>query len=121
MANAPDSGQLALLRDKLLQERLKLLESLAANASAADTVELDQARQGRVSRIDALQQQAMAVAGQLGGRARLAAIEEALARVQGGAYGECLECGEAIDPARLAARPEVRLCIACKTRSEETR
>lgn len=106
------------LRKMLMKQRAGLLESLAANPDAAKTVELDQTRQGRVSRMDAMQQQAMAVANRASSRARLVAIDAALARMDAGNYGDCLECGEAIAAQRLAARPEARLCIACKARSE---
>ena len=107
------------LRAQLVRQRTMLLESLAATPDAADTVELDQTRQGRLSRMDAMQQQAMAQANRSSKRTRLAAIEAALSRIDAGDYGECRECGEMIAAARLKARPEARLCIVCKTRSEQ--
>lgn len=112
------ADQLEALRKQLLRERAAVEESLATNPDAAAVVELDQTRQGRVSRIDAMQQQAMAKASQESGRQRLAAMDAALARIAGGSYGDCEECGEPIGPARLAARPEARLCIECKAAGE---
>jgi DnaK suppressor protein len=44
----------------------------------------------------------------------LQAIEEALARIEKGAYGVCRDCGEPISPARLSAIPWTRVCITCK-------
>ena len=44
----------------------------------------------------------------------LAAIEEALYRMEKGTYGVCRDCGEAIAPARLTAIPWTRVCITCK-------
>ncbi len=44
----------------------------------------------------------------------LQAIDEALARIDRGAYGVCRDCGEAISPARLNAIPWTRVCITCK-------
>jgi len=44
----------------------------------------------------------------------LQAIEEALYRMEKGTYGICRDCGEPIAPARLAAIPWTRVCIACK-------
>lgn len=44
----------------------------------------------------------------------LQAIEEALARIDKGAYGACRDCGEPISPARLKAIPWTRVCITCK-------
>jgi DnaK suppressor protein len=44
----------------------------------------------------------------------LQAIEEAIQRLEKGAYGICRDCGEPISPARLNAIPWTRVCIACK-------
>ncbi len=44
----------------------------------------------------------------------LAAIEEALARIEKGTYGACRDCGEPISAARLNAIPWTRVCITCK-------
>lgn len=43
-------------------------------------------------------------------------IDAALARLDAGTYGRCAGCGEEIAPARLAARPVARTCIACASR-----
>ncbi len=45
-------------------------------------------------------------------------IDEALARIEKGTYGLCLECGNPISPERLEAVPHARLCIECKSREE---
>jgi DnaK suppressor protein len=44
---------------------------------------------------------------------QLREIDEALDRIREGTYGVCENCEEPIDPARLEAIPETRLCIAC--------
>ena len=46
-------------------------------------------------------------------RKELADIDEALMRIEQGNYGDCLECGEPINPRRLEADPAARLCIDC--------
>lgn len=46
----------------------------------------------------------------------LAAIEEALTRIDKGTYGLCRDCGEPISAARLDAIPWTRVCISCKER-----
>jgi DnaK suppressor protein len=48
----------------------------------------------------------------------LAAVENALARLQSGEYGQCEECSEAIPLARLQALPYATLCIACQRTAE---
>jgi DnaK suppressor protein len=45
--------------------------------------------------------------------AALTRIKPALAKLDGGSYGRCDSCGEAIGPARLRARPDSSLCICC--------
>ncbi len=106
------------LRDRLQAERIALQDGLAEDASAAATVQLDQTRQGRLSRMDAMQQQAMALAGQASCRRRIAEIDAALNRIEDGSFGVCEDCAESISQARLVAQPEVRLCISCKARNE---
>jgi RNA polymerase-binding transcription factor DksA len=49
---------------------------------------------------------------------RMAEVEEAMARQRDGTYGICAECGQAIDPERLRARPESTLCIECARQRE---
>jgi RNA polymerase-binding transcription factor DksA len=49
---------------------------------------------------------------------RVAEVEEALARQKAGTYGICSECGGAIDPERLRARPESTMCIDCARQRE---
>ncbi len=46
-------------------------------------------------------------------RQHLADLDQALARLDQGSYGRCERCGQPIAPARLAARPAARTCIAC--------
>jgi len=47
------------------------------------------------------------------GRNEIAAIDEALARIERGDYGACDECGEEIPIARLEALPSATLCVTC--------
>ena len=46
-------------------------------------------------------------------RARIAAVDEALARVREGTHGTCAGCGEPIPPARLEVRPFATHCVDC--------
>jgi DnaK suppressor protein len=95
------------------------LESLTATADeSSQVVELDQTRVGRLSRMDAMQAQAMA---RESGRRRaitLQNIASALTRVDNGEYGFCLECDEPISPKRLEFDPAARLCIGCAQLAE---
>ncbi len=50
--------------------------------------------------------------------AELEEVEAAMARLHSGSYGHCDRCGEPVGQARLTARPEARLCLACQTQAE---
>ncbi|MBT8444490.1 MAG: TraR/DksA family transcriptional regulator [Gammaproteobacteria bacterium] len=89
-----------------------------AGDDAAATVELDQTRQGRLSRMDAMQAQAMSLEANRRREQQLARLKSALKRIEAGDYGWCLECGEPIDPRRLEHDPAAPLCIACAEKAE---
>jgi DnaK suppressor protein len=46
---------------------------------------------------------------------QLAQVEAAIARLDGGTYGQCLRCGRMIPEARLEALPWAAHCIDCQT------
>jgi RNA polymerase-binding transcription factor DksA len=54
------------------------------------------------------------------GRARIAQLSAALARIEAGTYGRCATCGGEIAPERLEALPEVTVCIACARSAEQS-
>jgi len=98
----------------LIVARLKTLE--ADNARGQDgqkTVELDQQSVGRLSRMDALQNQAMAMAQQDRRNLEARKLTAALARIETAEFGYCLECGDEIGMNRLMLDPTVVRCISC--------
>ena len=100
-------------RDWLLRRRAELDEEDRMSLADRAPVALDQDSVGRLSRIDAMQIQAMALAA---GRRRTAErrrIDAALKRIEDGEFGHCLTCGEAINPARLENDPSVSQCLTC--------
>ena len=100
--------------EQSLQRRLSDLEETEAqNERDRAPVELDQTRVGRLSRVDAVQGQAMAEAQQERRRIERLRIETALARIDDGTYGECLRCGDEIAEKRLAADPATPVCVDC--------
>jgi len=50
--------------------------------------------------------------------AELTAVEQALARLAEGGYGECVDCGIEIPRARLAAYPAAKRCVSCQEAAE---
>ena len=97
----------------LIELRESLLKAQETGEQAEQTVELDQTRVGRLSRMDAMQAQAMSKETGRRRRQKLMQIEAALRRIEHGEYGYCQECGEEIAAARLQIDPTVLLCIAC--------
>lgn len=103
---------------RLVQMRDLIQELEDARRGSSDVVELDQTRTGRLSRMDALQVQAMAKAGEARAQLERRRIEAALKRIEGGDYGYCIDCEEPIAAARLEANPTVTLCVNCATARE---
>jgi len=109
----PDTIDPNAFRDLLLARQVELRELSEMSAEARGAVELDQASVGRVSRIDAIQQQAMALNNERSRANELERIKAALARIDDGSYGECLTCGEDIPEKRLQFDPSIATCVAC--------
>lgn len=97
------------------------LRQLLADLNATDqlgqdaqkTVSLDQQAVGRLSRMDALQQQAMAKATQQRRQSMKLRILAALERITDIEFGYCSECGEDIPVKRLDLDPTVLTCVSC--------
>jgi DnaK suppressor protein len=97
----------------LLEKKAALITEGETGQQAEEIVELDQARVGRLSRMDALQAQAMSLETGRRRRQHLLEVDAAIERIRSGDYGDCFECGDIINPKRLAADPVVTLCIRC--------
>ncbi len=82
-------------------------------------VTLDQQSVGRVSRIDAIQQQQMASANRDHTIALLQEVGAALKRIESDEYGLCQICDEPIALPRLQAQPHTANCISCQSKQEE--
>lgn len=98
---------------RLLEMRERIVSLESTRRAGSEIVELDQTRTGRLSRMDALQLQAMAKASRGRAAAELKRIDAALARIRHGAYGDCLQCGAPIGSGRLLAQPAATLCLDC--------
>ena len=98
----------------LLEAARKAIEDQSQSAAdARATVELDQQSVGRLSRMDAMQVQAMAQAQERKRQNDLVRIDLALRRLQSGNYGVCTECGEDIPERRLEIDPMAERCVNC--------
>ena len=99
---------------KALEDRLADLENLdSVTKDARAPVTLDQQSVGRLSRMDALQGQAMALATEQRRKTEAARIRAALDRIAAGDYGYCLKCDEPIPVKRLHLDPATPVCVDC--------
>jgi len=103
-------------RLQALRQEIENLDAMSSEARA--TVQLDQQSVGRVSRVDALQRQAMAEATSRKRAVEIRRIDLALARLDVDEYGWCEACGEEIGEKRLNIDPAAALCIGCAARGE---
>ena len=104
-------------RNKINAEQEELPRLSAVGIEARATVELDQQSIGRLSRMDAMQQQSVDLAREERRRARLGVLAAALRRLDEACFGDCLACGEKIAKARLEVDSAVSLCIDCQSLS----
>ena len=100
-------------RKRLAEKRTQIEQESRLAEEARATVELDQQSVGRLSRMDAMQAQAMAQAQERQRKADIVRIEMAERRLAVGDYGFCLECDSEIPDKRLAIDPMAERCVAC--------
>ncbi len=101
------------LQEKLVAARQVLLSLSAASKDSRDIVQLDQTSVGRLSRMDAMQSQAMAKATERRRESEIIRIDAALARIDNGDYGYCLKCDDEIMKKRLENDPAATFCLNC--------
>lgn len=110
--------ELQQIRKVIATQLEELEQQLVLTQESSKTVELDQALAGRVSRIDAIQQQKLAQAGLSRAKLKFDKLSWVQQQLESEDYGFCEECGEAIKFARLLIKPESRYCIECQSRLE---
>ena len=116
MSNAP--LDLSQITKKLRQLHDELIKVEQSGNEAAQTVELDQSSVGRLSRMDALQGQAMAKEAQQRRALQKQRIESALERIASNSFGCCIRCEEEIHAKRLEVDPTTLLCLECAKQQE---
>lgn len=107
------------LRGRLEALVTELDAAFEGGADGGATVELDQQRTGRLSRMDALQGQAMAKASQQRRETQRARARRALKRLDEGEGGLCIDCLEPIARSRLEIDPAAECCITCAEAREQ--
>lgn len=107
-----DTSTLAEFKSQLEKLQRELQQSVEADEST-DKVELDQSRMGRLSRMDALQNQQVSLDKQRRRQHYLKAVEGAIRRLDQGQFGQCFICDEPISLERLRFDPTLTRCIEC--------
>lgn len=105
--------------DLLKGKRIELTRLSDMSKEARSTVTLDQQSVGRLSRMDAMQGQAMAQEAQRRRMLELQRIEQAFKRLESGDFGYCLECDAEIPLKRLEIDPTATLCVKCAQTKEQ--
>jgi len=108
-----NSDDLALFKQTLIANKVEIQRQEEAYKETGSTVVLDQTRVGRVSRMDAMQSQQMALESARRRKQKIQMIEGALKRIESDEYGYCFVCAETIALPRLNADPTVTRCVNC--------
>jgi DnaK suppressor protein len=111
-------SQLEELRADLETLQVELQRQVEQTAEGSKPVDLDEPI-GRLSRMEAMQQQKMVEANRRAAQMRLDAISRARSALEAGEYGLCRLCDEPIGYRRLKAKPEVAVCIRCQSEREK--
>lgn len=107
-------------KTRLEERRESILAGKKAMKQENEPIELDQARVGRLSRMDAMQQKAMSQASARLLDMELQRIKTALSRIESEEYGYCILCDEEIVEKRLQFDPSLLTCIHCAEKAEKS-
>lgn len=108
-----DEVTLAKFRARLAEELEALSGEGELGAEDRATVTLDQQAVGRLTRVEAMQRQAMAEARDRRRKMREARIRAALQRIEDKEFGWCAECGDEIAQRRLEIDATLGTCVGC--------
>lgn len=106
-------SDISKFKKSLLSKQQELLNSQSGSEQLTKPVDLDQSSVGRLSRMDAMQSQAMAQENKRRREVQLLRIDSALERLEEGEYGLCANCDEEIPKRRLELDPANPFCVIC--------
>ncbi len=111
-----NTKEMQYFKEILLQLQEELTEAKDGSQESTQAVKLDQTSVGRLSRMDAMQSQAMALESRRRREIQLTRIKAALARIDEEEYGYCAMCDEDIDQRRLKIDPANPFCVTCASK-----
>lgn len=106
------------IKKRLMTERDELQHDAKVTADERDVVVLDQTTVGRLSRMDALQNQAMQQETERRREVEIKRIDAALQRLNEDEFGYCVSCGEEIQPKRLEMDLATPVCVDCAHKAD---
>ena len=112
--------QIEAAQARLGEIHAELEQLLELSKSGSKPVSLEEPI-GRLSRMDAMQQQQLVKANRRQHEARLLQVQAALRRIEDETFGECRRCEEPIAPSRIEARPEAPFCLDCQEEIDAAR
>jgi DnaK suppressor protein len=107
-----DQTTLERFRNQLEALEAELRDSVEGKADAIAPVQVDSSI-GRLSRMDAIQSQQMALGLKARQQQALLRVQNALKAIANGTYGECRRCKGPIAIERLEAQPDAVVCVKC--------
>jgi len=113
MKHQRTTDQIIEIRVELERQLVRLEQSMKVTDEALQTVELDQAAVGRLSRMDSLQNQSLSKGLREREVVRLSQLRDAIGRIEKGVFGMCTVCGGEIPYERLLVFPEAPECADC--------
>ena len=113
MRTIEDADVIEEFRQRLVRELAETVSLIEDSRDYRAPVELDQQSVGRLSRMDAMQQQEMAKDITRRRLHHKVALERALSRLRDGEFGYCTTCGEPIAVRRLEIDPTFEQCVRC--------
>ena len=99
-------------KDKLEAVLLEIEDYLSKSEDAAEAVSPDKSL-GRLSRMEAMQDQQLVLEVRRRQKRRKAEVFNAISRLEQDQYGQCIFCGIQIAEERLDTFPEVQTCMKC--------
>ena len=106
-------SEIESIKRQLENQRKELLRRVEITKEDRKPVALDQSQVGRLSRMDAMQVQEMALEQERRREIEIQRINAALMRISEGEYGFCSKCGGGISPKRLEFDPSTPMCVDC--------
>jgi DnaK suppressor protein len=112
-----DDATLSRFRKQLEEMEGELRDAVEGKADATAPVQLDTSI-GRLSRMDAIQSQQMALGLKARQQQSLLRVRNALEAIRQGTYGQCRRCKSPISIERLEAQPDAVLCVKCAEQAQ---